>query len=103
MLEYTLFGNPASASQSPLPAGSVETFGADSFLTLTVRVSRGADDVVLLPERSTDLTAWDGTAASIVFVSATADAAGGTTCQWRPAIPWYGDQREYLHLRVQLR
>lgn len=81
----------------------METFGADSFLTLTVRVSRGADDVVLLPERFTDLTAGDGTAASIVFVSATADVAGGITCQWRPAIPWNGDQREYLHMRVQLR
>ena len=103
VLEYTLSGNPSSPSQAPLPAGSVETFGPDPFLTLTVRVSRGADDARLIPERSTDLATWDSTPAGIVFVSAVPDTNGGTTWKWRSAIPWNSDQREYLHLRVQLR
>ena len=103
VLEYALVGNPSSASQSPLPTASVETFGSDPFLTLTIRVSRGADDVILIPERSTDLATWDSSATAIVLVSAAPDAAAGTTYKWRSAIPWNSDQREYLRLRVQMR
>jgi len=103
VLEYSLFGNPSAASQSPLPTASVKIFGPDAFLTLTVRIRRGADDVIIIPERSTDLAAWDSRATAIVFVSATPDATGGTTYQWRSAVPLNSDQREFLRLRVQLR
>ena len=103
LLEYTFLGNPSSASQSPLPSGSVEDFGGELFLTLTVRVSRGADDVLLIPERSTDLGAWDDPPTGITFVSAIHDATGGTTYKWRSSIPRASDHREYLRLRVQLR
>ena len=103
VLEYPLFGNPSAASQSPLPTASVKIFGPDAFLTLTVRIRRGADDVIIIPERSTDLAAWDSRATAIVLVSATPDATGGTTCQWRSAVPLNSDQREFLRLRVQVR
>ena len=55
LLEFTLFGNPAAASQTSLPYPSLTTIGPDQFLTLTVRVNRGADDVLIFPERSMDL------------------------------------------------
>ncbi len=103
VLEYALFGNPNAASQVPLPVSSLITIGEDQYLTLTVRVSRGADDVLLIPERSTDLTAWDSTPAAITFVSAVPDANGGTTWQWRSSIPWNSEPRESLRLRVQAR
>ena len=47
--------NPAAASQTSLPYPSLTTIGPDQFLTLTVRVNRGADDVLIFPERSMDL------------------------------------------------
>ncbi|HEX2749462.1 MAG TPA: hypothetical protein VHM91_15750, partial [Verrucomicrobiales bacterium] len=107
LLEYTLLGNPASASQAQLPAASVQTFstpGGDlPFLTLTVKVARGADDAALIPERSTDLSGWDSSAAAVVLESAVPDGSGGTTIKWRSAQPWDAGVREYLRLRVQLR
>ena len=96
-------GNPSPASHSSLPVGSVEAYDDELFLTLTARVSSGADDAVLIPEHSTDLTAWDSSGESIVPVSATPDDNGGTTYRWRSAQPMNGDVREYLRLRVQLR
>jgi len=103
LLEFTLLGNPAAASQAVLPVSSLTDIGGAQFLTLTVRVNRGADDVLLIPERSTNLAAWDGSPASVVPLSATPDAAGGTLYQWSSAVPWHAAQREYLRLRVQLR
>ena len=103
LLEFTLFGNPAAASRTSLPTPSLTTIGPDQFLTLTVRVSRGADDVLMFPERSMDLNSWDGSMAAIAAVSTIPDAAGGTTMQWRSALPRSGNNREFLRLRVQLR
>ena len=103
LLEYALLGNPATAGQSQLPSASFITIGADQFLTLTVRVNRGADDVLLFPERTTALDIWDSSPAAMVLHSAAPDATGGITYQWRSAIPWNAAQREQLRLRVQLR
>ncbi len=103
LLEFTLLGDPAGSSQSLLPVSSLTDIGGDKFLTLTVRVNRGADDVILIPERSTGLAAWDGSPASILPVSSVPDENGGTTLQWRSALPWSAEAREYLRLRVQLR
>ena len=101
--EFALFGNPAADSRTSLPTPSLTTIGPDQFLTLTVRVNRGADDVLIFPERSMDLNSWDGSMAAIVTVSTIPDAAGGTTMQWRSAFPSSGNNREFLRLRVQLR
>jgi hypothetical protein len=103
LMEFALLGDHSSASQSLLPASSLTEIGGDRFLTLTVRVNRGADDVIFVPERSTDLGAWDGSPAALVLVSALPDAGGGTTLEWRSAHPWSAAAREYLRLRVQLR
>jgi hypothetical protein len=103
LMEFALMGDPSSASQSPLPTGAVEMVNDELYLTLTTRVFRGADDVTLILERSADLAAWDGSADDIVLVSALPGPDGSTIYKWRSAIPWQNDQREYLHLRVQLR
>jgi hypothetical protein len=107
LLEYALLGDPAAASVSPLPTASVAAYdtpaGSFPFLTLTVRAAGGADDVALIPERSTDLSTWDATAAAVVLESAVPDAAGGVTYKWRSAHPWSSSVHEYLRLRVQTR
>ncbi|HWB05586.1 MAG TPA: lamin tail domain-containing protein, partial [Verrucomicrobiales bacterium] len=105
LLEYTLLGDPAVSSQSPLPVAVVEGSASEPgiFLTLTARIARGADDVVLIPEHSNNLNAWDATPAAVVLESATADANGGTTYKWRSTQPWSASVREYLRLRVQTR
>jgi len=104
LLEFALLGDPSLASQSVLPAGSLTDFGDDRYLTLTVRVNRGADDVIFIPERSTDLGSWDSSPGAVVPVSAVPDAGGGNTLQWRSAIPRSDAVcEEYLRLRVVLR
>lgn len=103
LMEFTLLGNPAAASQSLLPTASVGTFGTEEFLTLTVRTNRAADDALLLPERTSDLSVWDGSPAGIALVSAVPDANGGTTWHWRSAAPLRPGASEFLRLRVQLR
>jgi Concanavalin A-like lectin/glucanases superfamily/Lamin Tail Domain/CotH kinase protein len=107
LLECALFGNPIAASQSPLPAAAVEEFpspaGPEYFLTLTFRSRRGADDLILMPERSSDLSAWDAAPAGMAFVSAHPDADGGTTWKWRSTAAWNKAGREFLRLRVSHR
>ncbi len=103
LLEYALLGNPAASSQAPLPVATVESADGGSYLTLTVRAGRGADDVKLIPEHSSDLSMWDSSSATVVLVSAVPDPTGGTTYKWRSTQPWNSGGREYLRLRVQTR
>lgn len=107
LLEYALGTSPAEAVRSALPVASVELAdtieGPQPFLTITGTFRRDADDVLLIPERSTDLSAWDGSSDEIVPVSSQDQPGGLTQRKWRSAHPWNAARREYLRVRIQQR
>ncbi len=70
LLEFSFGGDPFAADVSVLPVFEVKTVGADRHLTLAYRRPSGGP-VVLVPESSSDLAAWDDDPSQFTTVSAT--------------------------------
>lgn len=87
--------NPNSAAP---PVVSLTTVGPDQFQTLTVVRDRRSDGILVEGQRSTDLGIWDDT--DIVHVSTTDNGNGTDTLVFRSAVPYNGEQREYLRILV---
>ena len=68
------------------------------YAVITLRRDLGADDVSILPERSTDLADWQSGPLHCVFLGEVNHGDGTATLSWRSSAP-VAAGREFLRLR----
>lgn len=106
LLEYVFGTSDSTPDLNALPVAAVENFtiaGTPTpFLTFTALAAPGADAVTTMAEFSTNLTTWDSSSASIVYLGETTDLGGITTRKWRAAVSYTPGAHQFFRLHVQL-
>ena len=95
LLERALGTDPNAASSAGRPVSSMETVGADKFLTLTISKSPDAADVTFTVQVSGDLAAWNSGTGHTTIIENTS-----TLLKVRDNTPMNGTARRFIRLRV---
>ncbi|MBP7950875.1 MAG: chitobiase/beta-hexosaminidase C-terminal domain-containing protein [Verrucomicrobiales bacterium] len=101
LTEYALAVPPGSASPTGILSAGFETSGTDTWLVVRYATRRGADDVVVIPEMSSDLAVWQPMTEAAAPPVLNSD--GTTVFAMRSPAPVAADQRRYVRISIRLR
>ena len=104
LIEYALGTNPNAFTASACSLGTLAINGT-TYLTLTYTRLKAATDIILTPEASGDLAAWQSGPDAVIPVIpvipvSTVDNGLTETVVVRDAAPIVGNSRRFLHLKV---
>ncbi|MGI8603552.1 MAG: lamin tail domain-containing protein [Verrucomicrobiales bacterium] len=102
--EYALGSQPASGQGWSLPFESIAVDGAN-YPAFHIRVPLTHDDALLVPELSSDLSAWESGPAAFATISDTIELSGGIyeRVLFLRSLDPFTENRQFLRIRIEER